>query len=86
MTGAQLQLPIYPRIHVAPDGRVYYSGPGSVSRYLDTAGTGAWTKAAAPQFGDRDYGTSVMYDEGKVLIVGTAAATHTALPPRRRRR
>jgi uncharacterized repeat protein (TIGR01451 family) len=88
LTGAQLKLPIYPRIHVAPDGRVFYAGPGSVytglggvSKYLDTAGNGAWTDAAAPGFGGRDYGTSVMYDEGKVLIVGGGGRDPYGPPP-----
>jgi hypothetical protein len=81
LTGAQFKLPIYPRVHVAPDGRVFYTGPGPTARYLDVAGTGSWVNAPAPAIGDRDYGTSVMYDEGKVLIVGGGGRTPSGTPP-----
>jgi len=70
LTSAQLVLPLYPLMFVAPNGKVFYAGNSSQSRYLDTAGTGTWTSVANTRFSSRDYGPGVMYDQGKVLIVG----------------
>jgi len=69
LTNAQLALGLYPRMHLAPNGKIFVSGMNGTSRYLDTSGTGAWSVAGNSSQG-RDYGSSVMYDEGKVLIVG----------------
>lgn len=81
LSTAQLSLPLYPRIHVVPDGKVFYSGPDGDAKYLDPSWTGAWSDAPDPAVGDRDYGTSIMYDEGKVLIVGGGGRKETGPPP-----
>jgi Domain of unknown function (DUF1929)/Calx-beta domain len=60
----------YPFLYLAPNGKVFNAGPQQTSRYLDTSGTGAWTDVAAGSLSYRDYGSSVMYDDGKVLVVG----------------
>ena len=70
LTTAQLALPLYPEMFVAPDGSVFYAGPTQPSRYLNTAGTGSWTSGPANNFGTRDYGPPVVYDSGKILVVG----------------
>lgn len=70
LTSARLGLPYYPRMFVAPDGRVFYAGEEQQSRYLDVAGTGSWTNGPMRQFGMRDYGSAVMYEPGKILYVG----------------
>jgi hypothetical protein len=70
LTGAQLDQPLYPRMLLAPDGRVFDAGPSQTSRLLNTAGTGGWTTVATNLWGFRDYGTAVLYDTGKVLIAG----------------
>lgn len=70
LTSAQLVLPLYPLMFVAPNGEVFYAGNSSQSRYLNTTGTGAWTSVASTHFSSRDYGPGVSYDVGKVLIVG----------------
>src|SRR5947207_1986271 len=71
LTSAQLQLNLYPRMHLAPNGKVFNSAPSQTTRYLDASGTGAWTVVAATNTpGYRDYGSSVMYDDGKVLVMG----------------
>lgn len=72
LTSAQLTQPLYPWMHLAPNGLVFNSGPQQETRYLDTSGTGAWTTVALTNFGDRqEYaGSSVMYEPGKVLILG----------------
>lgn len=70
LTNATLSLPLYPMMHLAPNGKVFVSGPDSTTRYLDTSGTGAWTTVATRVGGNREYGSAVMYDVGKVLIMG----------------
>lgn len=73
LTTAQLSLPLYPNMLVAPNGKVFNAAPNRQTRYLDTTGTGAWTNVAVLNFtGFRDYGPAVMYDVGKVLDVGGA--------------
>ena len=71
LTTATRLLPMYPRMHVVADGRVFYAGPGADTGYLDTSGTGSWTAFGRTTTGLlRDYGSSVQYDEGKILIAG----------------
>lgn len=73
LTAAQLSLPLYPNMLVAPNGKVFNAGPSRQTRYLDTSGTGAWTNGPVLNFtGFRDYGPAVMYSPGKVLDVGGA--------------
>jgi hypothetical protein len=60
----------YPFLYVAPNGRVFNAGPQQTARYLDTTGLGLWIDVARSTLLYRDYGSSVMYDDGKVLIVG----------------
>lgn len=70
LTSAVRIIPAYPQMFVASDGRVFMSGPSRMTRYLDTAGTGAWSNLGLSNFGDRTFGTAAMYDEDKVLIAG----------------
>jgi galactose oxidase len=70
LTGAQLALPLYPFMHLAPNGRAFTSGPSQTTRYLNTSGSGSWSVVANSGFGHRDFGSSVLYDDGKVLIAG----------------
>jgi Domain of unknown function (DUF1929)/IPT/TIG domain len=71
LTSAQLGLPDYPNMFLAPNGSVFNAGPGISTRYLNTAGTGAWTEIANRTFnGLRDYGGAVMYEPGKILFAG----------------
>ena len=71
LTSAQLYVDLYPRMHLAPNGQVFNSATSQTTRYLGTSGTGAWTVVAATNTpGYRDYGSSVMYDDGKVLVMG----------------
>ena len=73
LTTAQLAQPLYPNMLVAPNGKVFNAGPSRQTRYLNPAGTGAWSNVAVLNFsGFRDYGPAVMYDLGKVLVVGGA--------------
>jgi hypothetical protein len=61
---------LYPQMLLAPNGRVFNPGPSATTRYLDTSGTGSWTVVATRGGGYRDYGSAVMYDDGKVLVIG----------------
>ncbi|HVG28205.1 MAG TPA: galactose oxidase-like domain-containing protein [Pyrinomonadaceae bacterium] len=78
LTSAQQGLQLYPWMLLAPNGRVFNSGPDQFTRYLATSGTGAWSDGPTSNGGFRDYGSSVMYDDGKVLIAGGGAPTNTA--------
>ena len=45
----QLQRPpLYPRMHVVSDGRVFMSGPLPLTQFLDTSGAGNWTPFSDP--------------------------------------
>jgi galactose oxidase-like protein/glyoxal oxidase-like protein/fibronectin type III domain protein/Kelch motif protein len=70
LTNAQLNLYLYPSMHLAPNGKVFMSIPSEITRYLDTSGSGLWTTVAIRQYGFRSYGSAAMYDDGKVLVVG----------------
>src|SRR5215472_4174582 len=71
LSSAQLILPLYPRMFLAPNGKVFYAGEATQSRYLDTTGTGQWTAVAKTNSTVvRDYGSAVQYGDGKILIMG----------------
>jgi hypothetical protein len=55
---------------LAPNGKVFNAGPSQFTRYLDTSGAGTWTGVGNSNFGYRSYGSAVMYDYGKILLVG----------------
>ena len=46
LTGARLTVPLYPNLFLAPNGKIFLAGPGTITRYLDTNGTGAWSTVA----------------------------------------
>jgi hypothetical protein len=69
LTTAAQSLLNYPRTFVAPDGRIFYSGAGKVSRWLNVSGTGSWSTGPSQNFGPRSYGSAVMYRPGKILFV-----------------
>jgi hypothetical protein len=79
-------LPLFPRLHVSPEGRIFMAGPQQRSWFLDVNDvngaeiktkvqggeiTGAWADAGTErQARFRDYAPSVMYDAGKVMYIG----------------
>lgn len=84
LTGVNLNAPIldytgyyennwWPLLHVAPDGDVFHSGPTPDMHRINTAGAGSIVKTG-PQITDwyPKHGTTVMYDEGKLLVAGGA--------------
>jgi hypothetical protein len=70
LDGARRVLPYYPRTFLAPNGLVFYAGELQQSSYLDPSGSGQWIPVAESHYGRRDYGSAVMYQPGKVMIVG----------------
>ncbi|MBI3545378.1 MAG: DUF1929 domain-containing protein [Gammaproteobacteria bacterium] len=79
LTGASLELPYYPRTFVAPDGRVFYAGELQQTQFLDVSATGSWSAGPARKFGNRDYGSAVMYEPGKIIYIGGGdPPTHSA--------
>ena len=65
-------------MYVSPkDGTVFNAGPDFITGYLNPT-TGAWTGGPISKGGYRNEGTSVMYDTGKILIVGGSAPTNSA--------
>ena len=80
LTSAQLLLGLYPRMHVAPDGRVFNSAPNVTSRLLNTSGTGGWSVIADHVVNVyRDYGSSLTYRTCMILVgVGADPPSATA--------
>src|SRR4029450_4492915 len=70
LSTAHLALPFYPYMFVAPNGKVFCAGPSQTTRYLDVTGTGDWSSVASSNYGNRNWGSAVMYDDGKVLVMG----------------
>lgn len=74
-----VELPYYPRNFIDPlDGRVFMAGERITSLWLDVDGDvsgqrGSWTTGPShtSQYPyNRDYGSAVMYESGKILYVG----------------
>jgi len=69
--------PLYPRLHVLPNGEVFYSGSTTQSQMFDPT-THQWTNVATTRYsGTRTYGTSVLLPltpannyAPKVMIMG----------------
>ena len=82
LPGASLTLPYYPRDFVDPKtGLVFMAGERIQSRWLDVdatggSGRGRWDTGPNHIWGfNRDYGSAVMYDDGKILYVGGGGYT-----------
>jgi hypothetical protein len=75
---ASLDLPLYPWIDLAPDGRAFYSGPDPTMRSLDAAGGGSWQSFGQRDSLNRGYGSRTLYDVGKILVAGGAASSRDA--------
>jgi hypothetical protein len=78
--------PLYPRMHLSTDGRVFYAGSGRGSRFFNPA-TNTWTAVVATTnyTGSRSYGTSVLlpltpangYRPRVMILGGGSPATAT---------
>jgi hypothetical protein len=73
-----VEIPYYPRNFVDPkNGQIFYAGERVQSRWFDVDGTGTgggrgrWSSGPTHKYGfNREYGSAVMYDVGKILYVG----------------
>jgi galactose oxidase len=78
LPGARLRLPYYPYQFLGLNGKVFYAGERVQARWLDvdavtTNGRGRWSTTAALKHVwpyNRDYGSAVMYETGKILFAG----------------
>ena len=71
LANANKSIPLYPFMHLAPNGRVFNSGPNTTATYLDTAGNGSWSATVGGRRRTfRDYGSSVQYSPGKIILIG----------------
>ena len=68
----------YPWWHVAPNGKVFYSGASRQMAYLDPSGLGTWGETYTRDR-RRQYGSSVMYEPGKILVMGGNGINNTAV-------
>jgi hypothetical protein len=68
-----------PWMDVAPDGRVFYSGPDQTMRKLDPAGGGSWQSFGLRDGINRSYGSHAVFDIGKTLVAGGGGSSKTAL-------
>lgn len=58
-------------IFTAPNGKVFHAGPSRTSNWIDTQGSGSVEIAVnRPDDEDGMNGTAVMYDVGKILVMG----------------
>lgn len=88
LPGASFTFPYYPRQFLAPNGKIFYAGERIQARWLDvdavTAnGRGKWTSSTGLKhlwLFNRDYGSAVMYETGKVLVVGGGGYTSWSTP------
>ena len=78
--------PLYPQMHLLPNGKVFYSGPSNSSSLFDPSTT-SWTMNVATTIysGNRTYGSSVLlpltpannYDPKIMIMGGDSPATAT---------
>jgi hypothetical protein len=78
LSSASLNLPLYPWMDVAPDGRAFYSGPDQTMRSLDPSGTGSWQSYGQRDTLDRNYGSRALYAVGKLLVAGGGGSSADA--------
>ena len=78
LTTALLNIDNYPKTYVLGNGLVFVVGPEVQTRFLNTAGTGAWIPGPNHVHpARRKYGSSVMYDANKFLVMGGANTNST---------
>src|SRR3954447_2623170 len=78
LTAAASSINYYPMMFVAPNGSVFIAGPDRTTGYLTTGGAGGKSTGPSSAYGYRDYGSAVMYEPGKILLVGGGGPTNSA--------
>ncbi|HWZ59729.1 MAG TPA: galactose oxidase-like domain-containing protein [Gemmatimonadaceae bacterium] len=62
---------LYPWNFAAPNGQIFSAGQTAVSQYINTTGTGSLGPNIPHYINTtRDYGSAVMYDVGKIVVMG----------------
>jgi hypothetical protein len=74
---AMQDLPYYPRMFLAPSGKLFFAGPWRRSRWLDPDGTGTWFDGPLSAHNGRAYGAAVMHGSKVLIIGGGSPATAT---------
>jgi hypothetical protein len=71
-TDLPVDLPNYPFAHVGPDGTPFVVSGTSGSGLFYNPSTGSWVAQSNLNLGalSHDSGTSVMYDRGKIMVIG----------------
>ncbi len=77
LTTAIQDLPYYPRMFLAPNGKLFFAGPWRRSRWLDPEGTGTWFDGPLSTYNGRAYGAAVMIGSKVLIIGGGSPATAT---------
>jgi hypothetical protein len=77
LTTALRDLPYYPRMFLAPNGKLFFAGPWRTNRWLDPEGTGTWYDGPRSGYNGRAYGSAVMYGSKVLLIGGGSPPTAT---------
>jgi galactose oxidase len=92
LTGAgNLEIPYYPRNFIDPkDGRIFYASERIQSQWFDPdgvgvgGGRGSWSAGPVHKYAfNRDYGSAVMYEAGKILVVGGGGNPSWPTPDRK---
>jgi hypothetical protein len=79
LTGLHAQQAYWAWLFAAPNGQVFYAGDFNNAHYMNTSGSGSFGQTFLTNYGQqRSYGSAVMYDAGKILIVGGGNTTATA--------
>jgi hypothetical protein len=83
LTNAGFDQDYYPMAYQGTNGKVFNLGPQKTMGWLDPNGSGSWQSTGDridPAIGSRTYGNGVMYDNGKIVLIGGAdPPTATAL-------
>jgi len=75
ITSVVSEMQWYAFMHLAPDGRVFHSGPTQSMHWFDADGVGNMQPAGVALSRNRQFGSSAMYQPGKLLITGGADPT-----------
>ena len=76
-----LQIALYPKMFLAPNGKVFNPAPSRNTRYFDPGGSGTWSLVATRGGPEREAGSGVMYAPGKVLVMGGGGRDVNGDPP-----
>lgn len=75
LPNAAMEWRLFPMMQLAPNGLVFNPGPDIQSFFVNTSGTGALAAGPVSNSHDRDYGNAVMYDSGKLALIGGGYTT-----------